>query len=240
MPVHELLCRNNQQSTPSPNTREITDKVEHGTRESALGGALLLIRYSAKSAHPARRPSAPSADAARETSETGERTRSSQRTGSAVSRAPGTSTCPTPTPDSYHTTTIPLNIQKLILNSRARSAHHAPATQTVQPGDGPGYLSGRRAALLHLLHERRHLVRVRGLLIVRDENLPDYLLLLWSGLGLGLGFGLGLGLGLGSGLGPGLGLGLGLGPGLASSAPHPPFASPRGCELADAAATFPR
>ena len=184
MPVHELLCRNNQQSTPSPNTREITDKVEHGTRESALGGALLLIRYSAKSAHPARRPSAPSADAARETSETGERTRSSQRTGSAVSRAPGTSTCPTPTPDSRiilpysYTTRQYSKLTENLLNSRARSAHHASATQTVQPGDGPGYLSGRRAALLHLLHERRHLVRVRGLLIVRDENLPDDLLLL--------------------------------------------------------------
>ena len=38
---YELLCRNNQQSTPSPNTREITDKVEHGTRESALGAGRL-------------------------------------------------------------------------------------------------------------------------------------------------------------------------------------------------------
>ena len=123
---------------------------------------------------------------------------------------------PTPTPDSYHfyypfsLYHSKLNIFKKLNSTRAHtlSAHHASATQTVQPGDGPGYLSGRRAALLHLLHERRHLVRVRGLLVVRDENLPDYLLLLWSGLGLGLGFGLGLGLGLGSGLGLGVALAL--------------------------------
>ena len=174
---YELHCVGNQQSTPSPNTREriLTDKVEHGTRESALGRRLFL---GEKCAHTRYRPRR---GQRRRESETGERTHLAAHRVSGLAGPPGTSTCPTPTPDSriilpYSYTTA--QYSKLTQNSRARSAHHAPATQTVQPGDGPGYLSGRRAALLHLLHERRHLVRVRGLLIVRDENLPDDLLLL--------------------------------------------------------------